>query len=256
MRTIALANLLCLLATLAVNALANILPINGYNTGEVSALYPNLFVPDGFTFSIWSVIYLWLLAFCAWGFKLAGTRVPRHADVKNLKRISPWFWFSCLLNISWIIAWHFLLPGLSLLIMLALLAVLIRILLGQHPLRSRLSANANWFLVIPFTIYLAWISVATIANTTAWLVHLQWQGWGIDGAYWSVLMAAIATGLGIYMALKLQYPAFLVVVMWALGGIYRQHQASTAIVGWAALAGLALSLVMLAWQAWTSYRQR
>ena len=43
---------LMLLATLAVNALAAILPINGMTPGAISDMYPNRFVPDGFTFSI------------------------------------------------------------------------------------------------------------------------------------------------------------------------------------------------------------
>ena len=104
-------------AMITVNALANALPINGLDTGEVSDLYPSLFTPSGITFSIWSVIY----------FFLAGSVVVmwRHRNNELIQKLLTLFCASCILNLSWILAWHYLLPGVSVIIMVLLLIVLI-----------------------------------------------------------------------------------------------------------------------------------
>ncbi|MCB0593393.1 MAG: hypothetical protein KDD28_04830, partial [Phaeodactylibacter sp.] len=108
-RTLQILNTLGFALVITLNTLANALPINGYNTGELSGRYPNLFVPAGFTFSIWGIIYLLLLGFVIYQF----TRPAAEANVPQ--RIGPWFFLSCLFNASWILAWHYLMPGLSLL---------------------------------------------------------------------------------------------------------------------------------------------
>ena len=56
-------NIIALIGTLAVNALAVTLPINGKSTGELSDNIPVLFTPSGYVFSIWSLIYLGLIVF-------------------------------------------------------------------------------------------------------------------------------------------------------------------------------------------------
>jgi len=63
MRKLPIVNGLGFLAVIAANAAANALPINGYNTGQLSDFYPNYFVPAGYAFSIWGVIYLLALGF-------------------------------------------------------------------------------------------------------------------------------------------------------------------------------------------------
>lgn len=115
---------LALAGTITVNALANILPINGLNTGQVSDLYPSLFTPAGLTFSIWSVIYVLLAGFIVMSWL-------RPAE-KIINRILPWFILTCLFNMSWIMAWHYLLPLLSVCIILALLSVLIIVFRMLH----------------------------------------------------------------------------------------------------------------------------
>jgi len=105
-------NGLALLAVLTINALANILPINGYNTGQVSAFYPSLFTPAGFTFSVWSVIYVLLIVFT-----FSQKRILQH---DFFPAFSKWFLISCAANFCWILAWHYLLPEISVLIMIVL----------------------------------------------------------------------------------------------------------------------------------------
>jgi hypothetical protein len=212
--------------TIALNALANILPINGFNTGEVSAFYPNAFVPDGFTFSIWSVIYLLLLVFVIYSTVLAVKPDAPAANKQLANAISPLFWFTCLLNGSWILAWHYLQLTLSLGIMLLFLVTLIAIFSKISDARLQITNMGKWLLSLPFVVYLAWICVATIANTAALLVHIEWGAFGISAANWASIMLGVAVLLAMWMVFRFHQPAFALVVAWAAFGIYRGQQLS------------------------------
>lgn len=210
-------NVFSLLVTLTVNALANILPINGMNTGEVSAIYPSLFTPAGLTFSIWSVIYLLLVAFCFYQF----TRVLQP----YYRSLSLLFILSCLLNSGWIIAWHYLLPGLSVVIMVALLLTLLAIFVVLQR-AALVTARDRWLLRLPFTVYLAWICVATIANVSALLARNSALVNAVNPTLVTSIMLAMAAGLAAMMTWRFQVPAFALVVMWALYGIYLRWHGS------------------------------
>jgi hypothetical protein len=102
--TLQIANILAFLGTLAVNALANILPIGGRNTGEVSDLYPNLFTPAGLTFSVWSLIYALLAAFVVYQARDLFSSSGKAAEVVG--RAGGFFILASLANMGWIFAWH------------------------------------------------------------------------------------------------------------------------------------------------------
>jgi len=201
------------------NYLANGIPLNGYSTGAVSALYPNLFVPAGFTFSIWGIIYLLLI-----GFLISAIIIIRKQELNSF----PWrhvrslitpFNISCFLNGAWIFAWHYLQVGLSLLIMLLLLLTLILLYARMQTYQSGITSWMRIWLYQAFVVYLAWISVATIANTAALLTDLKWSALGIDAQYWSCIMMGIALLLGIFMGLSRTETAFVLVLAWAFYGI-------------------------------------
>ena len=200
-----------LLGVLAVNVLANALPINGLNTGEVSDMYPSLFTPAGITFSIWSVIYLSLIGFLVYAWM--------RRDEAWINRILPWFVLTCVFNISWILVWHFLLPGTSVLIMLMLLGTLLKIFLIIREIQLK-NWMENLFVSLPFTLYLAWICVATIANISAFLISVNWTGGAVSAEVWTIGMMAVAAMLATKVVIDYGTPAFIVVVMWALLGIY------------------------------------
>jgi hypothetical protein len=238
---------LALAGTLAVNALANILPINGLNTGQVSGFYPNQFVPDGFTFSIWSLLYLGLLAFAGYTTRVVGWLPAQAAARQRVVAILPLFWLSCALNAGWILVWHYLQVGLSLVVMLALLATLLFIFLRLQQHRPGRFSAGNLLADTPFVMYLAWICVATIANTTALLVHLGWQGGALSPAGWSIALQVVAFGLAAAITLRFGRPAFALVVAWALWGIYRAQSGAVAITAASgAVLLLALALAALA----------
>ena len=241
-KLLAILNWLALILMLTVNTLANTLPINGYNTGQVSAFYPNLFVPDGFTFSIWSVIYLLLIGFVVISTKWLWYRtdlVPGQLTSK----ISPLFIITCLLNAGWILAWHFLQVFASVIIMLFFLGMLIYIYLQLQSYRKTFSRVQKLFMYTPFVVYLGWISVATIANFTAFLVQLKWAGTPFTEAIWSIIMIVIASILGMIFIWKRSDRAYALVIAWALLGIYRGQSTQTPAIGYAALAGIVALLL-------------
>jgi len=211
---------------IAVNALANILPINGYNTGQISAFYPNAFVPAGFTFSIWGIIYLLLLSYTI-GFTFYTLKRQQYPNAYLfIEGINFYFLLTCVFNMSWIVAWHYLQIELSVVIMLLFLITLIQLFLKSNTMAGALTTTQKFILKTPFIVYLGWISVATIANITALLVAYQWNGFGMPPVYWSAAMILIAILLAVLMLKKFKAVPFALVVAWALWGIYNAQGAA------------------------------
>lgn len=211
---------LLFVGVIAVNALANILPINGYNTGQISAFYPNAFVPAGFTFSIWGVIYLLLLSYTI-GFTYYSLKRQQYPKAFIfIELVNTYFLLTCIFNMAWIVAWHYLQIELSVLIMLLFLSTLIQLFLKTRTLSLDLNLTQKFILQTPFIVYLGWISVATIANITALLVAYKWTALSIAPIYWSASMILIAIVLALLMVKKFQVVSFTLVVAWALWGIY------------------------------------
>ena len=208
------------LAVVAVNALANILPINGYNTGEISAFYPNNFVPAGFTFSIWGLIYLLLLLYTI-TLTIFALHKPlaEHKAHAYIDSINHWYLFSCILNITWIICWHYLQAVASVIVMLLMLYSLLQVFVKGKAILKSFPLYLQFLLGAPFTVYLGWISVATIANITAYLVKTGWQGGPLQPDIWSAIMITIAIVLALFILLRFRVAGFTLTVAWALWGI-------------------------------------
>ncbi len=214
-------NIFGFIGMILVNALANILPIGGKGTGELSALYPNLFVPAGYTFSIWGLIYLMLLLFTIYQ-----ARDLFHSDKKS-KEIHEnigWLYFlTSLLNISWIFAWHYEMVLLSVCIMLLLLISLITIYLNLGIGKIRVTKTEKLFVHIPFSLYLGWITIATVANITALLVGIGWSRWGVSEFFWFWIAIALCVSIEIIVFIKKRDIVFNLVAIWAFIGILMAH---------------------------------
>lgn len=200
------------------NYVANALPIGGVTTGEVSDLLDNLFTPTGFTFSIWGIIYLSLFIFLISLIILYESKKPFISKVLLLFNIN------CLLNISWIFAWHYKIFPLSLIIMLSLLYTLIlisRVIKSCHKeLKSTYLYNITSF---SFNLYFGWITVATVANFTGLLVSLEWGGFGISHELWTSLVIIIVTVISSLTIIKNKAIWYLLPIIWAFYGIYYRH---------------------------------
>jgi hypothetical protein len=217
-KTLQTLNIIGFMVVIVVNTLANALPIAGKNTGEVSALYPSLFTPAGFTFSIWGVIYLLLLIFVIYQAKgLFGK--ANELTSKLVTQIGIWFFISCIANASWIFVWHHQMISASLLIMLVILFSLIKIYLNLEIGKSTESGSQSYLVKIPFSVYLGWISVATIANASIFLINIGWKGFGLSPEFWTVLIIAAAIAITILMLIKRKDIFFSLVILWAFFGI-------------------------------------
>lgn len=210
-------NLLGFLATVVVNALANILPINGITTGELSDLYPNLFVPAGLTFAIWGLIYVLLGIFVIYPLRPSLRRDAQKLDFVH--RIGPLFFISCLANIGWIFAWHYQIVPLSLVLMLLLLGCLLAIYLRLNIGKSEATKAQRYFVHLPFSVYLGWITIATIANVTALLVDINWGRWGLSEQFWAVAVIIVGIAIALSMLFTRKDIYYSLVVDWALLGI-------------------------------------
>lgn len=208
------------LLMILMNALANILPINGKGTGEISDSYPNLFAPDGITFAIWGVIYLLLGLFVLYqlGVFKGGARA---GNSRLLSRIGIIFSISSVVNSLWILTWHYEEITFSLLLMLILLLCLIYINLQTKS--AVLSLREKFFVRLPFSVYFGWITVATIANVTTLLVDQNWNGFGVSENLWTVLILFTGTAIGILTMFSQRDMAYGVVLIWAYGGILYKH---------------------------------
>ncbi|MBK7093925.1 MAG: tryptophan-rich sensory protein [Saprospiraceae bacterium] len=203
-------------AMLAVNYFANSLPINNRSTGEISDSYPNLFSPAGLTFSIWGLIYLLLGAYVVYQF------LNKDQKIEDLlKKINPLFIATSVANISWIFAWHYDFICLSVLIIAALILALIKI---ADILRTeKLTPGEKFYIMVPFSVYFGWITVAAIANFTVFLVSIGWNGFGIADYAWTSIILMIGALIGVLRMHKDENIAYGLVLVWAYLGILIKH---------------------------------
>ena len=205
--------ILSTLLTITVNGLANGLPLNGLNTGEISDSFQVYFVPAGYVFSIWGLIYLGLFAFSIY------QALPAQRDNPRLVRIGWAVVVGNLANATWIFFWHYLLFPLSLLAMVTLLVALLFIYTRLEIGKTNVGALERWLVNVPFSVYLGWITVATIANTADVLDFVKWGQFGISDEIWMVIILVVVTVIAWLMSLTRQDVAYLSVLLWALAGI-------------------------------------
>lgn len=237
------------MSVLVVNTLANIVPINGQQTGEISDRFPVLFVPAGYVFSIWGLIYALLIAFTVY------QALPAQRENPRLRRIGWLFALSCLWNCVWILCWHYNLFPLSLVVMLALLGTLILIYQRLDIGREKVARAEQWLVHVPFSVYLGWITVATIANATDVLYALGWNGQPLNPEIWAMVMLIVATALTLYILMQRRDIAYGLVIVWALIGIFVK-QTETPVVALTALLGGGIVAVLLVFTGWQNIRRR
>lgn len=221
--TIKIGNIIAFAAMVYVNYLSNALPINGNTAGELSDKYVNYFVPAGLTFAIWGVIYGWLLVFLAFQIASFFNKTIEEKINPIVEKIGWLFVLSCVLNVVWLLAWHYEFVGLSVLLMLLFLSLLLFLNYTIGVGKSKVSSLEKWISHAPFSIYVGWISIATIANVTALLVNIGWNGFGIDDHIWAIIMVIIGSFITVLVLFSRNAILFALVVLWAFYGIYTKR---------------------------------
>ncbi len=225
------------LATLVVNGLANALPIAGRTTGAISDSFPVLVTPAGYVFAIWAVIYLGLAGYAIW------QSLPAQSDHPRARALVVPVTIANLANLAWILLWHNLWIGTSLIVMLVLLAALIVVYLRLHGPAARrppVSRAERIWAYGTFSVYLGWITVATVANVTIALYDAGWGGGFLPAAVWAAITLVVATLLGMRMLAGFADLAYAAVLVWAFIGIVVAQWGATVVVGTAIVGVLAL----------------
>jgi len=205
--------LLTTILTITVNGLANALPINGMNTGEISDNFNVYFVPAGYVFVIWGVIYIGMILFAIY------QASPKQAENPRLMRIGWWVVLGNFANAAWIFFWHYQLFGWTLVFMLILLVTLLLTYEGLRQDNADATRTEFWLASVPYSIYLGWISVAAIANVTDVLDFYKWGRFGISSEIWMVIILAVVAALAWLISIRRQDIAYLAVLLWAIYGI-------------------------------------
>ena len=246
-------NATSLFLALLLNGLANALPLNGMTTGALSELYPNLFVPMGATFSIWALIYSWLLLFVGYGFVVERAKRDRNP----LETIGPWFAVNMVANAAWIVAWHWMAIPVSVGLMGIILASLIVMYLRLRVGISAVCPADRWLIHAPMSVYMGWITVAAIANITTQAVDLGAPAFGQGPAWLTTCMIGAAVLIAGRMLWTRRDGLFALVIMWALLGIHLKQSASeaagSALVADAALGALGtlcVGMVLVGLRGW------
>lgn len=229
-----------ILAALVVNGLANALPLNGLNTGQISDRFQVYFVPAGYVFSIWGVIYLGLIVFAVF------QALPAQRENPRLRSTGWWIVLGGMANSAWIFLWHYQQFPLTLVAMLILLGSLIVTYLRLGIGQTSVPAREFWGARLLFSIYLGWITVATVANVTSLLDYLRWDGFGIPPETWmGIILFAVLVIAGL-MNFTRRDVAYAGVILWALAGISVKHAAvsAVAIPTWITFGLVLLTLVI------------
>jgi benzodiazapine receptor len=235
------ANIIGFALTVLVNSLAGSTTlIGGKTTADISNLNPTLITPAGYVFAIWGVIYILLGVFVIF------QELPGEKDKSFQSRIGWLFVLSSVLNITWLFLWQNEILSLSVVIMFLLLssliAIYLRLNIGKNsaPMREKLAVH------MPFSVYLGWITIATIANVGAFLVSVNWDGFGISQETWAILIIVVALLITLAVIVTRKDVAYALVIVWALAGIAVNQIANQNIVATAETSAATAAVVLVA----------
>lgn len=221
-KALAIGNTIALVITIAINYLSNTGLINGNTMKTISDRYQNYFTPAGYAFSIWGVIYLGLAGFIYYNWSTISER-----SNELVSKIGWWFVVSCIANSAWVFAWLNDELVVSVCLMVVLLVSLLMI--NQNITTGRREHFDNKTLLLvkwPFNIYFGWVSVALIANVAALLTKLGWDGWGIPGVTWTIIMIVIAGVVNVFILFVKKFNPFALVGIWALIAIAASNKSA------------------------------
>ncbi|MEO6050452.1 MAG: TspO/MBR family protein [Pyrinomonadaceae bacterium] len=211
--------LVATIATITFNGLAAAGYVNGVTPEVISDAYPTVITPAGYAFTIWSVIYLGILAFSI--YQLLPANLTRFRPFRSL------YILSSVLNCAWIYFWHREQVGVCLLLIFSLLVTLILMLVR---FRRPGAEGGPLFTKSVFGVYAGWVTAATLVSFAVFLKYLGVEmpavGWNTLGVASIILAAALA----VIVRLKLQNYFYPLAIAWAATAIAVKQSGNTAIV--------------------------
>lgn len=230
-----ISNGIALVSTIFINYLSNTGAINNTTIGEVSNGLNSLFTPAGYAFAIWGFIYVLLLGFIVYQGRSLFVKVR---DDSFILKIGWWFVLSCIANCAWVFAWLYGYTGLSCIIIFVQLFSLIKIILNNDMELNDEPISVLAFLWWPFVFYSGWVTVASIACVSSYLVKIEWDGFGMSDVNWTIIMIVIAMMINLLVIYKRNMREFAVVGAWALIAIafanYSNNMSIVYVAGFAA----------------------
>jgi hypothetical protein len=235
-----IAVVIIVLVTLVINILADALPINGLNTGKISDSFHVFFVPAGYVFAIWGLIYIGMLTYAVY------QALPAQKNNPRMQATGWWVILGGMANSMWIFLWHYERFVGTLAAMLVLLASLLATYLRLGIGKTKVSAAENWLVRVPFSIYLGWITVATIANVTDVLSFIKWNQFGYSVGTWMIVILFAVVVIAGLLSFTRRDIAYAAVILWALAGIGVKfpHQGIVTLAIWIAFGLVAVTLVV------------
>lgn len=217
----AIINALVLAVVIWWNYYSNTGNIGGKTVGELSAEYDNYFTPAGYAFAIWGLIYLALTAQAVFFLRRA---FSASKDSEFLSQIGPYLIIANIFNAGWLWFWLTENTGLSVVTMLGILLCLVIVILGLRMNLTKESRVVQVLVRTPISIYAGWITVATVANISAYLAKVGWEGGPFDAITWTIIMMAVATGLHLFLIWTRSLRESALVAIWALVAIGVRHK--------------------------------
>ncbi len=226
---------LAIFGNIFLNYYANTHPFAGQTMWEVSAKYPTLLTPAGDAFSIWGAIFLGLAIYAVWQL------LPAQKNLSLPDALAKPLTLASVATGAWVVlfAHELILPsvGVMLLILGCLMATYGRA-------RRRIFAEAAPVLAgVPFSMYLGWISVASVINITIGLEQLGWRTAAGLSVTLTLLLIVLVVVLALVMSRVFRDLVFPLVVAWALAWLWVARLGQVPELGWAALAGATVCLV-------------
>jgi len=244
------ANIVAFITTLIVNGLSNTTLIGGKTTAEVSNSYPTLITPAGYVFAIWGIIYILLGVF------LVYQALPSQKDKPFQKQVSVLFILTSVFNIVWLFFWQNELLPISVAVIFAFLASLIAIYLRLNIGKSNVGLKEKLCVHVPFSVYLGWVTIATIANISVTLVSVKWDGFGLSLQTWAILVLSVALILDLAVVATRKDIAYSFVFIWALVGIGINQAANPSIVLTSEIAVAIIAVVLVITVAFSRLRKK
>lgn len=222
------------IGVIAFNWLAATGRLGGIDTGAVSDKYATLVTPAGYAFSIWSLIYVGLIAFSI--YQLLPANIVRLRPFRSL------YIFSCALNCAWLYFWH----AEQIAICFAIIVTLcLTLLVINYLLRNPESTGDRWIVQSTFGIYFGWVTAATFVNFAIMLKYLRVELSPTAETSLAVVLILALGAIAVAVRLKLANYFYPLAIAWALTAIAVKQSGQTLIVVAAAIGVVACLIAAL-----------